>query len=150
MRYIVKAILHFDDGINKGQLQVQANSEEEALAQVVKKLTDTWKIKTEQIEVISIKKLGARMTDSTDESTTGKSTRTMEEVSKDIRSGGEEAPHEESLEPGGKDHVEPDGDEVQPTDEPVMPAPKPKTPEEIAQNPQDAVNEEVLKKLGAK
>lgn len=87
------------------------------------------------------------MTDSMDDITTGKS-RTMEEVSMAIRSG-EETPKEEAQEPGGPGHVEPDGDEVQPTEEPLMPAPKPKTPEEIAANPNEAVNEDVLGKMGA-
>lgn len=56
MTFTVKAILHFPDGVNKGQLNVKAETPDEAKKEAIKKLADTWKLNPKDIEILDIKK----------------------------------------------------------------------------------------------
>lgn len=58
VNYTVKSILHFPDGVNKGQLKVRATDAKDAEAKAREKLKATWD-KTgnlKKIEIVSIKK----------------------------------------------------------------------------------------------
>lgn len=57
MTFVVKAILYFPDGINKGQINVKASSPDEAEAVARRQLTDTWKSGgLQDIDIIEVRK----------------------------------------------------------------------------------------------
>lgn len=95
------------------------------------------------------------MTFDSDGSTEGGKPKTMQEVSDRIRSASAEvakaeekkAAEKEKDEPGGEGHIEPDGDEPTPIEEPIAPEPTEKSEAELEENPQEVVNEEVVKAM---
>jgi hypothetical protein len=56
INYTVSAILHFDDGVNKGNLTVKADSEEGAKKAAIDKLKAQWRIPESKIDIVKVRK----------------------------------------------------------------------------------------------
>jgi muconolactone delta-isomerase len=53
--FVVKGILHFPDGVNKGQTEVKAKDSSEAEQVFRQKMKQIWKIPDSDIEVLSVR-----------------------------------------------------------------------------------------------
>lgn len=54
--YTIKAVLHFPDGVNKGNLTVRASDEQEAEREAIKKLMSIWNLPKSKIDIIEVRK----------------------------------------------------------------------------------------------
>lgn len=54
--YTVKAILHFPDGVNRGNLTVKASDEDGARQEAMRKLKEIWKLPESKIDIIEVRK----------------------------------------------------------------------------------------------
>lgn len=54
--FIVTAKIQFDDGQNKGNLTVVADSENDARAEAIRRLKATWSCEENQIEILAVRK----------------------------------------------------------------------------------------------
>lgn len=56
MKFTVSGTLHFPDGVNKGQTDVDAKDENEAERVFIDKMKQIWKIQEKDIEVLAVRK----------------------------------------------------------------------------------------------